>query len=92
MKHMAAHFEEGSFLNLFFAEKDIEEKVFIKEDSEGMTHIIPNECVIEALAQTEGSEREGIEDILRRIDFGNGDVNHFLEHLAGALAEKMRMA
>lgn len=92
MKHMAQHFEDGSYLNLFFAEKDIPETVFVKEDSTGMTHFIPNGCVIEAIATADDSAREKIENTLRQIDFANGDVNHFLEHLAGWLAEEMRMS
>ena len=91
MKHLAAHFEEGTYLNLFFQEKDIDEAVFVKEDSEGMTHFIPNGCVIEAIATADPAARKRIEDTLRKIDFHNGSVNDFLDHLAGWLANQMRM-
>ena len=91
IKEIAAQFEEGSYLNLFFAEKDIPEKVFIKEDSEGMTHFIPNGCVVEAIASADDDARGKIADTLRKIDFHNGDVNDFLDHLAGWLADEMRM-
>ena len=82
------HFEPGSYLYNFFKEKDIPEVTFTPTDSTGEKHFIPNEVVVEHIAKTYGSERTQIEDTLRKIDFANGDVNHFLEHLAGAIAEK----
>ena len=91
MKRLAELFDDGSYLNRFFAEKDIPEAVFVVTDSGGVEHIIPSGCVVEAIAQTEGDERERIESTIRKIDFHNGDVNHFLKHLAGALAERVTL-
>ena len=91
IKEMAENFAEGSYLNLFFAEKDIPEKVFIKEDEDGMTHFIPNGCVVEAIADSDPDAQKRIADTLRKIDFHDGDVNDFLDHLAGWLAGEMRM-
>ena len=82
------HFEEGEYLYNFFKEKEIPEITFTKTDSTGTDHMIPNEVVVEHIALTYGKERASIEDTLRKIDYGNGDVNHFLDHLAGAIAEK----
>ena len=81
-------FPKGSYLNLFFTEKRIPSKVFSVKDSSGMPHMIPNDVVVEAISQTSGSERKKVEDTIRKIDFHNGDVNHFFEHLAKALAEQ----
>ena len=78
----------GSYLDLFFAEKDIPYKVFDVKDSQGVTHSIPNEAVIEAIMGTRGGERAKIEKTIRMIDFKNGDMNHYLEHLARGLAEQ----
>ena len=86
-KEWARLFPAKSYLNMFFAEKDIPRKVFRKKDRTGLTHDIPNGVVVEHIAQTRGSERRDIENILRKIDFANGDINHFLGHLAGAIAE-----
>ncbi len=75
------------FFDRFFAEKDIPYKVFDVTDSQGVPHVIPQEVVIEAIKGTRGSEKAKIESTLRMIDYKNGDVNHYLEHLARGLAE-----
>jgi hypothetical protein len=74
------------FLRDFFAEKDIPEKTFEVEGPDWGTNYIPNTVVVEHIAICPASEIEKLENILRKIDFANGDVNHFLGHLAKALA------
>jgi hypothetical protein len=80
-------FPTNSYLYKFFEEKEIPDKMFEVTDKNGVTHYIPNTVVIEFIAKTQGSERKQIEDTLRKIDFKNGDVNHFLKHLATAIAD-----
>jgi hypothetical protein len=76
------------YLRNFFAEKDIPETTFEKVSRSGTTHFVDNAVVVEHLNVIEDeSILRGIEDTLRKIDFRNGDVNHFLEHLAGAVVE-----
>jgi hypothetical protein len=87
-KSWSRMFRPGTYLNTFFSEKDIPIKSFRVKDSKGLEHIIDNDVVVEAIAQTSGQERKKIEDTLRKIDFANGDVNRFLEHLAKGLAEQ----
>ena len=77
----------ASYLDTFFKEKRVPSKVFDVTDRQGITHSIPNQVVIDMIKQTRGRERSSIEDTLRKIDYGNGDVNHFLAHLAKGLAE-----
>jgi hypothetical protein len=74
------------FLRNFFAEKDIPETTFEVEGPSGM-NMIPNTVVVEHMQLCPAHELKGIEGILRKIDFANGDVNHFLGHLAKALAK-----
>ena len=74
------------YLQNFFAEKDIPEMTFEVQGPEWGTNFIPNTVVVEHIAQTSADEAKQIEDVLRQIDFANGNVNHFLQHLAGALA------
>ena len=88
MRDAYKNFQRNSYLYRFFEEKDVPDRMFEVTDSHGVAHSIPNEVVVEFMAQTSGSERKKIEDTLRKIDFANGDVNHFLKFLAGALAEQ----
>lgn len=73
------------FLRDFFAEKEIPEKTFEVEGDFGV-NFISNAVVVEHMAGVSADEAEQIEGVLRKIDFHNGDVNHFLAHLAKALA------
>jgi len=88
MRDAYKNFPRGTYLYDFFSEKDVREMDFDITDSRGVSHIIPNEVVVEHIALTSGGERKKIEEILRKIDFGNGDVNHFLAHLAKGIAEQ----
>lgn len=81
-------FPRNSYLYRYFQEADIPFRSFSVTDNQGMHHDIPNTVVIEHIAQTGPGERKKIENVIRQIDFKAGDVNHFLEHLAGAIAEQ----
>lgn len=81
-------FPRNSYLNKFFNEKKIPFKIFEKEDQFGVVHMIENGVVVEMIAQTRGEERQKIEETIRKIDFANGDLNHYFEHLAGAIAAR----
>lgn len=74
------------YLQRFFEEKDIPEKTFEVEGPDWGMNSIPNAVVVEHISRARGEELEAIENILRKIDFHNGDVNHFFEHLAKAIA------
>ncbi len=84
----AQNFPARSYLRRFFEEKDLAEKTFEITNTAGTFHAIPNAVVVEHIALTSGNEKAKIESILRRIDFANGDINDFLAHLAGAIAEQ----
>ena len=73
------------YLKTFFEEKKLPDVTWELVDNQGMTHIISNEVVIEAIDNAPKHEQEGIANMIRRIDFANGDVNDYLKHLAGAL-------
>ncbi len=76
------------YLRNFFAEKDIPARIFEKKGSDGTPHMIPNEVVVEMMTAMGVREARGVENVLRQIDFRNGDVNHFLEHLSGAVVDR----
>lgn len=73
------------YIENFFEEKEIPEITFEIEGPSGINYI-PNAVVIEHIKIAPTHEQEAIANTLRKIDFFNGDVNHFLRHLAGALA------
>ena len=76
------------YIRQFFAEKEIPFKQWELTDKQGGNHIISNEVVIENIKNAPKHEQDAIANILRKIDFKNGDVNHFLKHLAQALVEQ----
>ena len=78
------------YLTLFFKEKDLPYQSW-EILHLGETNFIDSEVVIESIMNAPKHEQTKIADTLRKIDFKNGDVMHFLEFLAGALV-KMRNA
>ena len=75
------------YIKNFFDEKEIAYEVFEVESPNGTMNMIPNEVVIEHIKNVPISEQKKIEVILTKIDFMNGNVNHFLKHIAGAIAQ-----
>lgn len=79
----------SKYLQTFFEEKDLDLVIFYYERESG-TVPIPNIEVIERLLASEDkSLLKKAEDILRKIDFVNGDVNHFLEHMGNGMADEL---
>ena len=73
------------YLETFFEEKELPEVDWELVDNAGVTHWLSNDVVIEHIGIASVEEQNKIADVIRRIDFANGDVNNFLKHLAGAL-------
>ena len=73
------------YLRDFFLEKDVPDELFEVEGESGV-NFIPNACVVEAMIGISENDLEAVSDVLRRIDVVNGNVNHFLKHLAKGLA------
>lgn len=78
----------ATYLRRFFAEKALDERIYDVTAPDGTAHMIPTGCVIEAIHAAPAREQDQIAGALRQIDFRNGDVHHFLNHLAGALAAR----
>jgi len=85
---MSIESKTTKYLRVFFEEKDLPEKNF-EVIVGGTYNLIPTSVVIEHIMIAPESEKEQIAKIIRKIDFLNGDVNHFLNHLAGAIARGM---
>ena len=77
----------NTWLDTFISEKelDLDYTFEIEGDDWGMNWI-PLQCVIDEIKNAPATERDAIKKTIVKIDFVNGDVMHFFEHLAGALA------
>ena len=74
------------WLDTLVEEKELDtEDVFEVEGASGM-NLIPLGVVIEHIKIAPAHEQRQIKNILVKIDFANGDVMHFFNHLAGAIA------
>lgn len=79
--------KHSNYLATFFAEKNLNREHLLEVAAPmGTVNLIPAGVVIDGILQTSSEEKKKITDILRKIDFQNGDVMHFLGHLAKALA------
>ncbi len=75
------------WLNKLLEEKGIspDDVVFEVEGANGWNYI-PLQAVVDHILIASKKEQEQIKSILVRIDFCNGNVNHFFKHLAQAIA------
>lgn len=69
-------------LELFFEEKDLEQRIFVVEHNE-LIHMVESDYLQDIIINhTPAAVQKKILEIIVKIDFCNGDVNDFLEHLA----------
>ncbi len=76
----------NTFFNLFFDEKNLENRIYEVAAPQGTMNFIETDMVIAKIKTTQGEEAQKIETVLRKIDFANGNVHHFLNHIAQAMA------
>jgi hypothetical protein len=76
----------AKYLDLFFEEKEINFEMF-EINHEGQMHLIDTDFVIELIKGAPTGEQDQIANQLRKIDFVNGNVNHFLKFLAEAFVK-----
>jgi len=73
----------NTWLDTFIAEKKIDlEETFSLEDCAQNYHVIPYGVIVEHIKIAPKNEQAEIRSIIVRLDFKNGDVRHFLRHLA----------
>jgi len=75
-----------TFFNRFFDEKNLENRIYEVAAPQGTMNFIETDIVIAKIKTTQGEEAQKIETVLRKIDFANGNVHHFLNHIAQAMA------
>ena len=76
----------NTFFNRYFNEKDLDNQVYEIITPNGTMNLIETDMVIAKIKTTQGEEAKKIEAIIRKIDCLNGDIHHFLRHLAQAMA------
>lgn len=74
-----------TYLKRFFEEKEIKNVNYEIKDKNGFVHIFDNQVVIDRILHTSSQEQNQIANIIRKIDFKNGDIHHFLKYLAKAM-------
>lgn len=85
----------ATWLDTFVSEKglDVDHVFEIKTDDFWETHFITLEIVLwQAKENASAAEQKQIKDIIVQIDFRNGDVMHFFNHLATGLAKGLTSA
>lgn len=75
----------GEWLKLFFEEKALDNRVYEVEAGDNL-HILDTQTVISLIQQAPKHEQTNIMNMLIQIDYYNGDVHHFMEHLARCFA------
>ena len=73
--------KEKSYFRKLIEEKGLEDEI-IEVDHNNTTHLIEMTVLIELMEKASPKEKKFIHDTLFRIDFLNGDIMHFLNHLA----------
>ena len=81
--------EMSDFITRFFEEKGLDNQVYEVKSLNGTHNILCTDDVVWALKQASGTERQSIERVLRELDRRNGDVHHFLKHMAQGVAISM---
>ncbi len=76
----------NTWIDALLSEKGIDPDDTIEVDGASGWNLMPISAVIDAIKATSKSERDQIKTMLVRIDFHNGDVKHYIQHLAQAIA------
>tara|TARA_R100000353_G_C6396081_1_gene166230 strand:- start:126 stop:374 length:249 start_codon:yes stop_codon:yes gene_type:complete len=79
----------NNFFTTFFNEKNLDFQYYTVNSPNGTPNLIPSTVVIDAIKNTKGQEAANIKNTLIKIDFINGNIHNYLQHLAQALAKDL---
>jgi len=79
----------NNFFTTFFNEKNLDFQYYTVNSPNGTPNIIPSTVVIDAIKHTKGQEAAKIKEMLIKIDFFNGNIHNYLQHLAQALTKDL---
>lgn len=77
-----------TFLNRFFKESSIDERVYTITTPGGKTRFISTSCVIESILDAPLDEQDGIANTLIHMGIRRGNIHSYLEELAGAMVAR----
>jgi len=76
------------WFDTFLSEKELPYEAWDLTAKDGTPHHIDSDVVIEAIKGASSQEQESIKAMVVKIDFVNGNVNHYFQHLAQALVSR----
>ena len=76
----------ATWLDTFLSEKGIDLDTPITVEGSWGPNYMTVENVVDAMKATSAGEQNAIKTTFVKIDFANGDVMHFIKHLAKAIA------
>ena len=75
-----------AYLNTLLSEKNIDLEQVLEIEGASGTNFMPLSIVVDAIGDAPSHEQQAIKKTLVMIDFKNGDIMHFIKHLAQAIA------
>ncbi|MGB0685435.1 MAG: hypothetical protein ACPGQD_04515 [Planctomycetota bacterium] len=81
------HMTFGKWIDTFLEEKGIDGEDLLQAEGPSGLNMIPVGVLVTVMKQAPASETAAIKRTLVAIDFKNGDVKHYLNHLAQAIAQ-----
>lgn len=82
----------NQWFETFLEEKNLPYESWDLMSENGTLNIIDTDVVIDHIKIAPDLEQKQIKEMLIKIDFANGDINHFFNHLAGALVKDLPCA
>jgi len=74
------------WIDTFLSEKGIDGEEILQAEGEMGMNFIPVSALVDRLKGASEKEQKAVKDMIVKIDFHNGNVRHFLQHLCKAIA------
>ena len=76
----------NKWLDTFISEKNINTDRILEVEGASGVNMMPVQIVLDAIKSAPANEQAAIKTTFVKIDFVNGDILHFINHLARAIA------
>jgi hypothetical protein len=76
----------STWLDALIEEKELETETFLEVEGPSGTNYIPLEILVNAIKNASTTEQDAIKRTIVQIDFANGSIMHYFNHLAKAIA------